>query len=71
MPSLIILGSLIVFFIYNINNKVFLGNSGLNVLSVVLSFFTINVYNINSELARKKYFFIFILFRFMVLLVEL
>ena len=60
MPSLIILGSLIVFFIYNINNKVFLGNSGSNVLSVVLSFFTINVYNINSAIGAEEIFFLFL-----------
>jgi len=60
IPCLIILGSLIIFFIYNINNKIFLGNSGANFLSVVLTFFTINIYNINRTIGAEEIFFLFL-----------
>lgn len=60
IPSLILLVSLIIFFIYNINNKVFLGNSGANVLSIVLSFFTINIYNIDTKIGADEIFFLFL-----------
>lgn len=58
--SLTLLTSLIVFFFYNINDKVFLGNSGANTLAILISLLTIDIYNKSSLIGAEEIFFLFL-----------
>lgn len=52
--------SLLIFLIFNIKNKIYMGDSGIYFLSTIISFYTISEYNYGvSELSCEKIFLIF------------
>ncbi len=54
--------SLLIFLIFNIKNKIYMGDSGIYFLSTIISFYTISEYNYGvSELSCEKIFLIFMI----------
>ena len=57
-----ILIPLIIFLLFNLNNKLYLGDSGVYLLSAIISFYTINEYNLNNtNISCERIFLVFMI----------
>jgi UDP-GlcNAc:undecaprenyl-phosphate/decaprenyl-phosphate GlcNAc-1-phosphate transferase len=54
--SIILICILIIFLIYNFLNKIFLGDSGINILAFVISYILIKSHNLNQEFTPEEIF---------------